>query len=89
MVSVEFASSITRHATVTESMVSPGTLSEVLDRIFADHPILKGYVLDDQGSVRKHVAVFINDRTIRDRDRLTDLVKQDDRVYVIQALSGG
>ena len=57
--------------------------------MFASAPRLRGYVLDDQGALRRHVAIYVNGRSISDRARLTDVVAQDDEIYVFQALSGG
>jgi sulfur carrier protein ThiS len=64
-------------------------LCEALAAVFASRPTLRGYVLDDQGALRRHVAVYINGRPVRDRARLGDPVGPDDEVYVFQALSGG
>lgn len=66
-----------------------GTVREVLDAYFAEHPAVRNYVLDDSGTVRKHVAVFHNDDLIVDRSALTDTVADGDRLQVFQALSGG
>jgi sulfur carrier protein ThiS len=68
----------------------PGaTVAELLDAVAADFPRLKGYVLDDQGRVRKHIAIFV-DGVMQPRERALAL-PVDDRteVYVFQALSGG
>jgi sulfur carrier protein ThiS len=46
-------------------------------------------VLDDQGALRRHVAIYVNGRPVGDRVRLTDPVAADDEIYVFQALSGG
>jgi sulfur carrier protein ThiS len=51
--------------------------------------VLLGYVLDDQGALRRHVAVYVNGRPVKDRVRLGDPVGPDDEIHVIQALSGG
>ena len=51
--------------------------------------VQRGYVLDDQGALRRHVAIYVNGRPIGDRVRLTDPVAADDEIYVFQALSGG
>ena len=64
-------------------------MRDVLDRVFADNPLLRSYVLDDQGRVRRHVNIFLNDESIADRERLSDPVGPDDDIYVFQALSGG
>ena len=47
------------------------------------------YVLDDQGALRKHVNVFVDNRMISDRVALSDAVAEDSEVFVMQALSGG
>lgn len=60
-----------------------------LDEVFARVPRLRGYVLDDQGALRQHVNVFVNDETVRDRDCLADAVAPLDEVFVFPALSGG
>ncbi len=65
------------------------TLAEVLDAVAADYPRLKTYVLDDQGRVRKHIAIFV-DGVMRPRDAaLTLPLTEASDVYVFQALSGG
>jgi hypothetical protein len=69
--------------------VSGGTVREVLDRVFEQNERAKGFVLDDQGGVRKHVVIFVNGQQIQDRIRLDDPVAPDGEVYVMQALSGG
>ncbi|MGE5145425.1 MAG: MoaD/ThiS family protein [Candidatus Eiseniibacteriota bacterium] len=65
------------------------TLGEALDHVFAARPALRGYVVDDQGALRRHVAVYINGRPAGDRTRLSDPVAASDTIHVIQALSGG
>lgn len=65
------------------------TLAEVLDAVSADYPRLKGYVLDDQGRVRKHIAIFV-DGEMKPRATALSLPLTDaSEVYVFQALSGG
>jgi sulfur-carrier protein len=66
-----------------------GTVGELLDAVAADYPRLKGYVFDDQGRIRKHVAIFV-DGVMRPRDTVLGLpVAETSEVYVLQALSGG
>jgi sulfur-carrier protein len=57
--------------------------------VFAAQPRLRGYVLDDQGAVRRHVAIYLNGQPVADRIGLTDPVRPQDEIYVFQALSGG
>lgn len=62
---------------------------EALRQVFAENSKLAGYILDDQERLRKHVAIFVDGELIRDRVKLTDPVKPESRVDVMQALSGG
>jgi len=65
------------------------TLGEALDALCADYPRLRNYVLDDQGRVRKHIAIFV-DGDLHPRETALSLpMKGVDEVYVFQALSGG
>lgn len=64
-------------------------MREVLDNVFADNPQARGYVLDDQAALRKHMAIFVDGRMIRDRALLADAVSETSTIYVFQALSGG
>ena len=86
---VTFAKAIQRHAACPAADVEGGTLRGVLDRYFDVHPDARTYVLDERGAVRKHVAVFVNDTLVTDRDELSDEIGEHDRVSVFQALSGG
>lgn len=68
---------------------SGGCLREVLASYFESNPAVRSYLLEDDGSVRKHVVIFIDGKPARDRQRLSDRVGTDSEVFVFQALSGG
>lgn len=89
MPTVEFAPALTRHVPCPAQQVDGATLRAALDDAFRAAPALRGYVLDEQGAVRKHVAVFVNARMIEDRARLDVALSPRDKVMVIQALTGG
>jgi sulfur carrier protein ThiS len=86
---VEFAPALTRHVPCPPQQVDARTLREALAKSFEAAPQMRHYVLDEQGAVRKHVAVFVNARMITDRVRLDVPLQGDDKVMVIQALTGG
>jgi molybdopterin synthase sulfur carrier subunit len=88
-VCVEFAASLRRHVDCAPQHVAPAALRAVLESALAAAPGLAGYVFDDQRHVRKHVAVFVNQRMLQDRQRLDQVLAAGDRVLVVQALSGG
>ena len=89
MVEVTFTPNLKRHVDCPTVAVEGTTVAEVLARVFADNPRLRGYVVDDQGALRKHMVVFIDGQQIGDRARLGDAVGPDAELYVMQALSGG
>src|SRR5439155_11564230 len=60
--------------------VPGGTVGEALAAVFARSPTLRGYIVDDQGALRRHVVVFVAGEAVRDRLRLSDAVAPDDPV---------
>jgi len=89
MPTVQFTANLARQTNAPTCEVAGETVRESLDAVFALHPALRGYVLDDQGSVRKHVVVFVDGTAITDRARLSDAVNPTSEIFVMQALSGG
>ncbi len=69
--------------------VAGTTVRELLAHVFAVHPVLRGYVVDEHGALRHHVVAFVNDEPVRDKRGLAEPVPADAQVYVFQALSGG
>jgi hypothetical protein len=86
---VRFTESIQRHVQCPAREIAGSTLRDVLEGYFAGNERARGYVLDDQGALRKHMAIFIDGRQIRDRQGLTDAVTDAATVDLVQALSGG
>lgn len=89
MPTVRFTQSIQRHVECPTREVAGATLRNVLEGYFQENERARGYVLDDQGRLRQHMAVFIDGRQIRDRKELTDQVDADAVIDLVQALSGG
>jgi sulfur-carrier protein len=89
MTRVVFTANIQRHVGCPEAHVSGRTVREVLEAVFADNPEARGYVLDDQSALRKHMTVFVDGHSIRDRVCLSDTVTEASTIHVFQALSGG
>jgi len=89
MPTVAFTAALHRFLAAPSTDVDGATVGDALAAVFVSNPALRGYVLDDQGAVRRHVAVFVNGIQLRDRERLTDAVGPRDEIFVVQALSGG
>jgi sulfur-carrier protein len=89
MPSVYFTPNLARHVECPPAKLPGATVAELLESYFRTRPAVRGFVLDDQGEVRKHVKVLVDGRNLRDRQRLSDQLEADSEVYVFQALSGG
>ena len=89
MPTVSFTRALERFLPAPTAAVEGATVAAALAAVFASRPALRGYVLDDQGVLRRHVAVYVNGRVVNDRIGLSDPVGPRDEIYVFQALSGG
>ena len=89
MAKVVFTPNIQRHVALPEAVASGRTVREVLENVFANNLQARGYVLDDQSALRRHMTIFVDGRMIRDRAGLADVVSESSTIYVFQALSGG
>lgn len=86
---VMFTSNLKRHVDCPDQVAHGGTVGEVLEAVFAEHEQLRGYIVDEQGRLRTHMAIFVDGRPLKDRERLGDAVESTSEIYVMQALSGG
>ncbi|MFZ5547210.1 MAG: MoaD/ThiS family protein [Pseudomonadota bacterium] len=89
MPTIRFTPQLHRFIVTPEVHSRAGSLRPALEDAFATNPQLRGYVLDDQGSLRANVVVFIDGERCRDRVRLDQPLQPGSAVYVLQALSGG
>jgi molybdopterin converting factor small subunit len=89
MARVVFTANLRRHVACPAVEVGGATVREVLEAVFAGNPAARGYVLDEQGCLRRHMVVFVDGRQVRDPEGLSDHVPAGGEVYVLQALSGG
>lgn len=64
-------------------------VNEVLDKIDTKYSGIKNYLIDDRGALRKHVNIFVDGELILDREKMTDILKTESEVFIMQALSGG
>ncbi len=65
------------------------TLAEIINEMENNYPGVRSYVLDEQGSLRRHVNIFIDGTLIKDRTALSDTFSENSEIYIMQALSGG
>jgi molybdopterin converting factor small subunit len=63
-----------------------GDLATLFDDLDVRFPGIRFRVVDEQGRLRKHMRVFVNDEATRD---LHARLAPNDEVTIMQALSGG
>jgi len=84
-----FTPNLARQVDCPADEIDAETVRELFDGYFAKRPAVRGYVLDDQGVVRRHIKVVVDDGYLQDRQAQSDAVYPTSRVYVFQLLSGG
>jgi hypothetical protein len=89
MARLVFTQQLARFTAVPEVETGATTLRAGLESAFALNPLLRAYVLDDQGRLRDNVVIFIGTRRCAERVLLNDPIGPDTTVYILQALSGG
>ena len=89
MPSVQFTSHLRNVAPIEPIAVCGDTVRHALDEVFARHPKVRSYILDDQEKLRKHVVIFVDGARLQGGSDLAFAVSPASQIYVLQALSGG
>lgn len=89
MVTVTVTDHLRREGFAGPWEVPSGELRAVLEALFQAEPRLRAYVVDNQGAIRRHVAVFVDGLAVTDRSRLAVPVPDGAEIHLLQALSGG
>jgi molybdopterin converting factor small subunit len=89
MARIHFGSQFARLVATQSFATDAAELRPALETAFAAHPLLRGYVLDEQGHLRQHVAVFIDGALVQDRASLREPLLPHSEIYILPALSGG
>lgn len=65
--------------------VEGSTVAEALDALFAEVPGLRTHLLDETGSVRPHVSLFVDGL----QSDMTTIVGRRGEIRILHAVSGG
>jgi molybdopterin synthase sulfur carrier subunit len=68
---------------------SPKTVAQALNHLWREHAGLRDRVLNEQGEVRPHVNVFVNNETVRRDQVLQTALPGDSEICIMPAVSGG
>lgn len=91
-VTVTLASHLARYAGGERHVVlevTDATVAGVIDAIGESHPGVRDRVLDDQGALRRHVNVFVDQENARFTGGLRSPVGEGSEVSILPAVSGG
>ena len=90
MATVKFTYALKRFfPNLKDTPAHASSLPDIFKEIENSYPGLTSYLLDETGSLRRHVNIFIDGKMINDRTRLGDTFSANSEIYIMQALSGG
>jgi sulfur-carrier protein len=70
-------------------VVEATTVAELVAALDGLAPGVAFYICDERGRLRRHVNIFVDGELVVDRQRLSDRLEPNARVFIAQALSGG
>ncbi len=71
------------------SVDGASTLAEVIAKVDAEHPGIRGRVLDDDGKIRRFVNVYVGEEDVRFAAGLDTATPEGVTVSIIPAVAGG
>ena len=70
-------------------MANGETVGAIFEDLVRQFPLLKGQLVNDDGSMHKFVNVYRNDDDVRYLDKLDTPVGADDVISILPAVAGG
>jgi molybdopterin converting factor small subunit len=65
------------------------TVGEALEGLWKKHVGLRDRVLNEQGQLRQHVNIFLNDENVRRKELLKTTLPENCEITILPAVSGG
>lgn len=73
----------------TQVHVEGSTVGQILDRLTADYPSVKGQLLNDDGTLHRFLNVYVNDDDVRYLGGIEAPVADNDEITLLPAVAGG
>ena len=89
MARIVFTANLQRHVIAPEHVTAAMSVRGALDDVFTANPQLRGYIVDDQGALRKHVFIFVDGARLPTAASLDVPIHAASEIHVLQALTGG
>jgi molybdopterin converting factor small subunit len=65
------------------------TIGECLDHLDQRFPGFKGTLLDEKGNIKETITIFLCGQNIRNLDKLSTFVQDNDEISIIPFMAGG
>jgi molybdopterin synthase sulfur carrier subunit len=65
------------------------TVGEALSSLWRQHPGLRDRVVNEQGNLRQHVNIFVNEDNVRRKQLLDTAINDNCEITILPAVSGG
>ena len=69
--------------------VNAGTIGDAICELQTRYPGIKDRLLDENGSIRRFVNVYVNEEDIRFLQNQQTTLKEGDEISIIPAIAGG
>jgi sulfur-carrier protein len=69
--------------------IEAGTVAQLLDRLESEYRGLGEKLLDENGSVRRYVNLYVNDEDIRFLEGMNTRLADGDSISIVPAIAGG
>ena len=69
--------------------VNGNNIGQILEELFSAHPDIKGHLVEDDGSLRNFVNIFIGVEDIRQKGGMDAKVSDGSDVRIIPSIAGG
>jgi MoaD family protein len=84
-----FLTDFTNGQNKIEVDASVKTVGEALSSLWRQHPGLRDRVLNEQGNIRQHVNIFLNEDNVRRKQLLDTALTENCELTILPAVSGG
>jgi hypothetical protein len=74
---------------IISQTIEANNLTDLLKKLNQIYPGITSYLLEDNGSIRKHVNIFLDGIALINKDDLSVSLENINEVFIMQALSGG